>query len=162
MIEVWVDGLCEPVMPAHLRTGCIGFLLRKNGRTIFSGSEVIGRGEGLTGNVAEYMAVIRALEKAKSLGLMSEKIIVFSDSQWLVKQMNGQNSVKAEGVKPLNTRVRELISGRDIVFQWVPRGRNWEAHDLSRTAYISFRRGKFKNLKIRNWRKPEKGKYFQF
>lgn len=60
-----------------------------------------------TNNEAEYTAVIRAVEEAIQLGGRDLKI--FSDSELLVRQINGQYKVKSENIKPLYGRVRDLL-----------------------------------------------------
>src|SRR5688572_8891117 len=50
-----------------------------------------------TNNVAEYTALIRALERSKALGL--RRLHVHSDSELLVKQLNGEYRVKNEDLK---------------------------------------------------------------
>lgn len=52
-----------------------------------------------TNNFAEYTAIHKALEAAKSLG--AKQITVYSDSELLVRQLNGQYKVKSEQIKPL-------------------------------------------------------------
>ena len=50
-----------------------------------------------TNNVAEYTALVRALERAKTLGLT--RLHIKSDSELLVKQINGEYLVKNEDLK---------------------------------------------------------------
>lgn len=52
-----------------------------------------------TNNVAEYQGLIKALAAATELGL--EAIRIHSDSELMVKQINGQYRVKAPNLKPL-------------------------------------------------------------
>jgi ribonuclease HI len=52
-----------------------------------------------TNNVAEYTALVRALQLASELGIQNAKI--FSDSELLVKQMNGEYRVKHPDLLPL-------------------------------------------------------------
>src|SRR5271170_2930644 len=52
-----------------------------------------------TNNIAEYTALLRALEKAVSLSL--EHLHIHSDSELLVKQMNGQYRVNNPDIKNL-------------------------------------------------------------
>ncbi len=52
-----------------------------------------------TNNEAEYTALVKALEAA--LELKAEKIMIFGDSELLVKQINGQYKVKSEKILPL-------------------------------------------------------------
>src|SRR5947209_11368241 len=52
-----------------------------------------------TNNLAEYTALVRALERAAELG--GEHLLIRSDSELLVKQMNGQYRVKNPQLKVL-------------------------------------------------------------
>ena len=52
-----------------------------------------------TNNVAEYTAIHKALEAARSLG--AGQITVYSDSELLVRQINGQYKVKSDNIRPL-------------------------------------------------------------
>jgi ribonuclease HI len=63
----------------------------------------------VTNNVAEYNAILIALEAAQASGLSSVRIL--ADSELMVKQLNGVYRVKSEGLKPLYERARGLIKG---------------------------------------------------
>jgi len=52
-----------------------------------------------TNNVAEYRALLKALGEAEKL--QPQAITVVSDSELLVRQINGQYKVKAGNLKPL-------------------------------------------------------------
>ena len=60
-----------------------------------------------TNNVAEYTALVKALESAK--GLSASKVRVFSDSELLVRQISGRYRVKSELIKPLFRQCVELL-----------------------------------------------------
>ena len=60
-----------------------------------------------TNNVAEYTAVVKALEAAKQTDAKS--ITVFSDSELLVKQLNGQYRVKSDQLRPIFVRASQLL-----------------------------------------------------
>jgi ribonuclease HI len=86
-----------------------------------------------TNNVAEYAALLAALERAHVLGL--EELAVRSDSQLLVEQMNGAYRVKAPHLKPLWLRARTLAAGlRRFAIAYVPRERNRTADALANRA----------------------------
>ena len=55
-----------------------------------------------TNNVAEYTGIVKALEAAKQIG--TKQITVFSDSELLVKQINGEYKVRSEHIRPLFQR----------------------------------------------------------
>src|SRR6266566_7182269 len=54
----------------------------------------------MTNNQAEYTALVRALEHALELG-SENRVIVHSDSELMVKQLNGEYRVKNEELRPL-------------------------------------------------------------
>jgi ribonuclease HI len=134
MIEVWIDGLCEPVMPANERTACLGYVIKKDGVVVEEGFEVIGKGRKMTNNVAEYSALIQALERVRSLGLKG-RMVVRSDSKLVVNQMKGEWKVKATKIMPLYREAVALAKDMDVVFEWIPREENTEADSLARKAY---------------------------
>src|SRR5262249_30425366 len=67
------------------------------------GTVLDARGERIgiaTNNVAEYRALIAGLERAVELGV--DELEVVSDSELLVKQMQGDYRVKNETLRELN------------------------------------------------------------
>src|SRR3954471_8242848 len=60
-----------------------------------------------TNNVAEYTALITALEEAKKLG--AKKIIVRGDSELVIKQMRGEYRVKNADLKVLYDDAQHLL-----------------------------------------------------
>src|SRR4051812_43249121 len=60
-----------------------------------------------TNNVAEYRALITALEKAKELG--AKKLIVRGDSELIIKQMRGEYRVKHPDMKTLYDEAQFLL-----------------------------------------------------
>ncbi len=86
-----------------------------------------------TNNVAEYKALIAALEAALELG--ARRAEVRMDSELIVRQMTGQYRVKNPGMIPLFTRVLALRRQFDNVdFQHVPRAQNKLADALANRA----------------------------
>jgi ribonuclease HI len=64
-----------------------------------------------TNNVAEYSALIRALEEARALGC--SRIAVITDSELMARQINGQYAVKTPHLVPLFRRAVTLLSQFD-------------------------------------------------
>ena len=143
MIEVWIDGLCEPINPGG--TASFGYIIKKNGKTMNRDYGVIGSGKGMTNNVGEYTALVHALEKIKILKLDKEKIVVRSDSRLVAYGMGTDPAtgrswkIKAPLILPLYTKAKKLSEGMDINFLWIPREENEEADQLTRLAYESRR-----------------------
>lgn len=97
-----------------------------------AGSEPVERAERMgttTNNVAEYTALVKALEFA--LESKAEQIDLFSDSELMVKQINGEYSVKNAELKELYDYARGLIAriGRVHVHH-VRRAENKRADEL--------------------------------
>ena len=86
-----------------------------------------------TNNQAEYTAIIAALEKAISLG--AEEVKLNSDSELVVKQINGSYRVKKPSLKPLYLKVKQLQSQlQGFSITHIPRQQNREADRLANQA----------------------------
>jgi ribonuclease HI len=86
-----------------------------------------------TNNIAEYTGLVKALEHAKDLG--AKKLIVNSDSELMVKQMNGQYRVKNEGLKPLHRQADALRKQfESVTIKHVYRDQNSHADALCNEA----------------------------
>lgn len=86
-----------------------------------------------TNNVAEYTALVRALERAATLG--ADRLIVHSDSELLVKQMNGEYRVKNESLRELFEQAKRLCDKFSMVtLRHVPRAENKRADQLCNEA----------------------------
>ena len=134
MIEVYVDGLCEPKNPGG--TGTCGFAIFEDGKEIGAGATVIGSGPKISNNVAEYRALKSALERLIELGRRDEEIIVRSDSRLVVNQMSGNWNANAGLYIGSYLAALELAKKfRHISYEWIPRGLNQGADGLSREAY---------------------------
>jgi ribonuclease HI len=109
----------------------IGAVIKdEQGRVLGKISRRIGR---TTNNQAEYRAVIAALEETIRLGVAG--VMVKSDSELVVKQINGRYRVKNPALKPLHQRVRELQSlFQSFAIASIPRRQNIEADRLSNAA----------------------------
>ncbi len=82
-----------------------------------------------TNNVAEYTALVRALTAASELGLRD--LIIFSDSELLVKQMKGEYRVKNADLKELYDAAQALARQFQAVqLNHVPRAQNARADAL--------------------------------
>src|SRR5439155_26015994 len=87
----------------------------------------------LTNNVAEYRALLRALEEAKAMG--AGAVEVRSDSDLLVSQLQGSYKVKSPDLGPLYLDAIRLLRGfsRYTVTK-IPRGQNAAADALANHA----------------------------
>lgn len=86
-----------------------------------------------TNNVAEYTGLVKALEHAKELG--GKKLIVNSDSELMVKQLNGDYRVKNEGLKPLYQQAVALCRHfESVTIKHIYREQNSQADALCNEA----------------------------
>lgn len=103
------------------------------GTLVFQLAKKLGR---QTNNVAEYYALLAALDFAVTHGIKALRIR--SDSELLVRQMQGRYKVKSRDLKPLHERASKLA--RQLAYfalEHVPRERNREADALANTALDS-------------------------
>ena len=125
-LTVYTDGACS----GNPGRASIGVVILENGQVIKEISKAIGNA---TNNIAEYTALICALEACSAL--KAGEVHVFTDSELLYKQMIGQYKVRDEGIRSLSDQVRRLISrvGR-VEIQHIPREKNKEADRLAKKA----------------------------
>jgi formyltetrahydrofolate-dependent phosphoribosylglycinamide formyltransferase len=108
-----------------------GFILADpNGNQLQAKALFLGQ---TTNNVAEYTAIIKALEAAKRIG--AKRLTAFSDSELLVKQINGQYKVKSEQLRPLFRQAIDLINEfEDCKVKHITRDKNKQADELVNQA----------------------------
>lgn len=136
----FVDGLCEPKNPGGV--ACYGWVGYWQGRKARTGKGVVGEGDGMTNNVAEYNALIAAMRHLVDKGY-SGPVVFKSDSQLIVNQMSGAWNINKQYLQDLNDTAQELADHFESVeYEWVPREQNEEADALSRQAYHEYRRKK--------------------
>lgn len=105
-------------------------IFRPDGRLLDELTRYVGRA---TNNVAEYYALIAALDYAEAHGI--RKLRVRSDSELLVRQMQGQYRVKSADLRPLHERARKLARRLDsFSIEYVPRTENQDADRLANEA----------------------------
>jgi acyl dehydratase/ribonuclease HI len=111
-----------------------GVVVRKpDGKTHESLGKYIGR---TTNNVAEYYALIAALDYAAANGI--RRLRVYSDSQLIVNQIKGIYKVKHPDLRPLHERAKKQAAGLEsFTIQYVPREENREADELANIALDS-------------------------
>jgi len=77
----------------------------EDGRTPLELCSYIGE---TTNNVAEYRALLLALDEAFKVA-PSGRLTVYSDSELLVRQLNGRYKVKAEHLRPLHIEALRML-----------------------------------------------------
>ena len=143
MITVYFDGLCYPKNPGGV--AAYGYLIIRDKEPIWKGFGAVGEGRGMTNNVAEYEGLLAAARWLNDEGIV-EKIQIRGDSELVIKQMKGEYRVNSATSKKYVPQIKELLVGKEVSFQWVPREKNEEADRLSRVAYESYVRRRKSSL----------------
>jgi ribonuclease HI len=119
---IFTDGGASP----NPGPASIGVAIKdETGQTVGLISRSIGVA---TNNEAEYQAVIAALEMA--LKLEVSQVELRSDSELLVRQINGEYRVKAAAIRPFYIKVKQMQEQFNrCLFVHIPRELN-EAHEL--------------------------------
>jgi ribonuclease HI len=105
-------------------------VIERPGQPIYEEADCLGE---TTNNVAEYTALLKALERCEDFG--GRKLLIFSDSELLVKQMNGEYRVKSEDLKPMYAEASERLKAFDrVTIRHVRRDQNVRADELCNAA----------------------------
>lgn len=125
-IRLFIDGA------ADLNNGIsgIGGVILQNEKEITRFSEHLGKA---TNNEAEYQALINGLKVI--LKLKQLNVDIYSDSELVVKQINGQYKVKNERMIILNRKVRKILEQLDSwTISHIPREKNSIADKLAKSG----------------------------
>jgi len=124
---IWIDGAAR----GNPGPAAIGAIIKdETGKVRARISQRIG---STTNNRAEYMALIAALEKTGHLGASHAE--VQSDSELLVRQINGRYRVKNAFLIPLYQQVKQLTASLEgFAIRHIPRTQNAEADALANQA----------------------------
>lgn len=107
-------------------SAAFALVLARPGLPVVEYAEAIGKA---TNNVAEYTALVAALERAVELGVRN--LTVFSDSELMVKQMNGEYKVKNADLQELYKEASALRKQfASVVLKHVRREQNKRADEL--------------------------------
>ena len=96
---IYTDGACRG-NPGPAGIGIV--ICNESGKKIKEDKEFIGNA---TNNIAEYRALIKALELANDFSVT--RVECFSDSELMVRQLNGAYRVKNEKIHELFLLVKE-------------------------------------------------------
>jgi len=127
----WVTAYCDGGSRGNPGPAGYGvFIEGADGNKLAELSEFLGKA---TNNVAEYSALLAALEGA--LHHEHLRLRVVADSELLVKQMRGEYRVKNAGLQQLFGQARELLKPfKSVRFRHVPREQNKQADKLVNQA----------------------------
>lgn len=116
----------------------VGVIVKdERGRTMLSFNGYIGKA---TNNVAEYTALLILLQRVKENGCT--KLVVHSDSELMVRQINHEYRVKDVGLKRMYRKVLRLLENMpfEIELKYIPREQNKDADRLANIGIDSKKR----------------------
>ena len=126
-MELFFDG-CSKGNPGNAGAGAV---IYQHGIELYSKTLFVGNNE--TNNVSEYNGLIIGLELAIFNGI--KELSVKGDSLLVIKQMKGEYKVKAQNLKILFERAKQLSLQFDkITFEHIYRENNQRADELSNIA----------------------------
>ena len=99
--KMYIDGAAD----LNTQTSGIGGIIYKDGEEIFTFSEYL---HDLTNNEAEYSSLIHGLKSLLKLSILN--IVIYSDSELVVKQINGEYKVKNSRMRKLYDQTHSLLA----------------------------------------------------
>jgi len=118
LLHIYTDGAAGPTNPGPAASAWM-IMDPASGEVLVEDAVFIGR---QTNNVAEYTAIVRALEGCQGRG----RLRVHSDSQLCINQINGLWRVKKPHLRPMLAKVHRLRAEfEEVTFVWVSRGNKW-------------------------------------
>ena len=125
-LEIYIDGASKG-NPGH---SGIGVVICREGNAVKNISRYIGQA---TNNIAEYTALIFALQEA--LIMRADSVKINTDSQLLYRQINRTYKVKHPNIIGLFTQALQLMSGfTKVSIRHIPREENLVADKLATQA----------------------------
>ena len=130
-LEIFIDGACQ----GNPGEAAVGVVIRCQGCVVQSLSRAIGKA---TNNIAEYTALIYALQEA--LIQRADQVRIHTDSALLYHQMIGDYKIKDPDLRNLWAQAQHLAKGvGSFEIQYIPREKNKEADRLATQAVLKNR-----------------------
>lgn len=111
------------------------FAIYENKKLLVDRSFLLGDS---TNNIAEYTAVLRALEEVEILSSRHpvESVSFFADSQLVVRQLSGVYKIKEASLRTLADKIKalELKLGKPVSYTHIPREENMFVDSLVKKA----------------------------
>lgn len=134
MIEIYFDGSCQDNPHGAI---AYGYHINLNGTEIHSGFGGEPACKGNSNNVAEYKALLLALEECRDI--KGKTILIKGDSKLVIMQMTGRWRIKDGMYRKDALLAREVVqrlaSENLVEFKWIPREENVRADELSNEYY---------------------------
>ncbi len=129
MITIYFDGGSRG-NPGPSGSGYV--IYNALGEIITTGNAGLGHN---TNNYAEYTGLLMALQYVQnSQDLKNEDLLIYGDSLLVVNQIQDKWKVKAENLKPLIAKCKEILKGKTFEIKHIPRSQNSVADKLANEA----------------------------
>ena len=144
-LQIYADGACW----GNPGPAAIGAVIKdEQQRKLAEISQYIGNG---TNNQAEYKAVIAGLKSAMKFN--ADELVLYLDSELIVRQLAGEYKVKNILLRPLYTEVVALLKKfKNISISHVGHSGNEEAHALAKAALRDHLKAKNINRLLRGFK----------
>jgi ribonuclease HI len=141
-IDVWTDGSIKGGNPGGHGVGGYVIKDKRLPPTVITGTIDLGKSDTMTNNIAEYSAVVAALEELYNNAYKHDRwpdlVVIHSDSKLVVEQCNDNwvcGNTRLRGLRQQIWNLCEELGGCDVRFKWIPREENTEADEVSRSLY---------------------------
>jgi len=125
-VSIYIDGAAR----GNPGPAGAGIVLKEGDQTVKTTYKYLGV---TTNNIAEYNALITALDEARVLGY--KKVILYLDSELIAQQLQGNYRVKNSNIKPFFEKAISLINNfESIEIKKIDRSKNKEADKLANKA----------------------------
>ena len=125
-MEIYIDGAAK----GNPGPAGVGVVILQDGSPVKNLHKFIGN---TTNNVAEYTALIYALQEA--IILKANRVKVYSDSELLCRQIAGIYKVRHINLKPLFEQAKHLAGSlSSFEIKHIPRTENQQADKLAKKA----------------------------
>lgn len=142
MIKLYFDGGCGPKNPGGV--AAYGFCVEDGDTILYTAGDVVGEGDGMTNNVAEYHGIINGMRYLIENELHKGIVHIYGDSNTIVNMVNKDWGWKGNKWKPhlnsphLQPLLHEAISLKEQIplseLSWIPRSRNKTADEIASIA----------------------------
>ncbi len=106
----------------------LGFVILRDGVERLAYGEFLGTA---TNNVAEYTAVLRALQRFSELAAPGDRVEVRADSKLVVEQLSGRWKIKHADMRDLALKVKRAYDPDLVSYTWVAREHNARADEMA-------------------------------
>lgn len=136
---IYIDGACAPKNPGGVAS--YGMIAYHEGIKVYDEAKVVGEGEGMSNNYAEYSALCAALRwlQTQEDQIRNGRILIRSDSQLVVNQIEGLWESHGGMYEDKYLDASDLAKDfKNLRLKWIPREENSVADALSRKAYEEY------------------------